>query len=94
MKREENYSLLKNNPQYDNLKVAIRVRPPLQREREEGIPFRSIAIVSQDHKSINLAELEQNLNENNEQDYQYLKLLNPNNLLSEHNLLFYHNFLS
>ena len=42
--------------QYDNLKVSIRIRPPLQREIEEGIPFRSIAIVSQDHKSISLAE--------------------------------------
>ena len=44
------------NPQFDNLRVAIRVRPPLPRETEEGIPFRSIAIVSQDHKSISLAE--------------------------------------
>ena len=44
------------NPQFDNLKVAIRVRPPLSRETEEGIPFRSIAIVSQDQKSISLAE--------------------------------------
>ena len=41
---------------YDNLRVAIRVRPPLNRETEEGIPFRSIAIVSEDHKSISLAE--------------------------------------
>ena len=44
------------NPQFDNLRVAIRVRPPLPRETEEGIPFRSIAIVSPDHKSISLAE--------------------------------------
>lgn len=51
--------MLKNTiplSQYDNLKVSIRVRPPLPRETEEGIPFRSIAIVSQDHKSISLAE--------------------------------------
>ena len=41
---------------YDNLRVAIRIRPPLNRETEEGIPFRSIAIVSEDHKSISLAE--------------------------------------
>ena len=41
---------------FDNLRVAIRIRPPLNRETEDGIPFRSIAIVSQDHKSINLAE--------------------------------------
>ena len=44
------------NAQYDNLRVAIRVRPPLNRETEEGIPFRSIAIVSEDHKSVSLAE--------------------------------------
>ena len=44
------------NENYDNLRVAIRVRPPLNRETEEGIPFRSIAIVSEDHKSISLAE--------------------------------------
>ena len=51
--------ILKNTiplSQYDNLRVAIRVRPPLPRETEDGIPFRSIAIVSQDHKSISLAE--------------------------------------
>ena len=51
--------MLKNTiplSQYDNLRVAIRVRPPLPRETEDGIPFRSIAIVSQDHKSISLAE--------------------------------------
>ena len=41
---------------YDNLRVSIRVRPPLNRETKEGIPFRSIAIVSEDHKSISLAE--------------------------------------
>ena len=41
---------------YDNLRVSIRVRPPLNRETQEGIPFRSIAIVSEDHKSISLAE--------------------------------------
>ena len=41
---------------YDNLRVSIRVRPPLNRETQEGIPFRSIALVSEDHKSISLAE--------------------------------------
>ena len=44
------------NPQFDNLRVAIRIRPPLPRETEPNIPFRSIAIVSSDHKSISLAE--------------------------------------
>ncbi len=44
------------NPQFDNVRVGIRVRPPLPRETEEGVPFRSIAIVSPDHKSISLAE--------------------------------------
>ena len=45
-----------NESSYDNLRVSIRVRPPLNRETQEGIPFRSIAIVSEDHKSISLAE--------------------------------------
>ena len=45
-----------NESAYDNLRVSIRVRPPLNRETQEGIPFRSIALVSEDHKSISLAE--------------------------------------
>ena len=45
-----------NDSSYDNLRVSIRVRPPLNRETQEGIPFRSIALVSEDHKSISLAE--------------------------------------
>jgi len=28
--------------QSDNLRVVIRIRPPLPRELEEGLPFRSI----------------------------------------------------
>lgn len=55
--KKDDYSLLnKNNTLFDNVKVAIRVRPPLPREREEGIPFRSIALVSEDHKCIRLVE--------------------------------------
>ena len=42
--------------QYDNIRVAVRIRPPMNRETEEGIPFRSIALVSEDHKSLSLAE--------------------------------------
>ena len=45
-----------NDSAYDNLRVSIRVRPPLNRETQEGIPFRPIALVSEDHKSISLAE--------------------------------------
>ena len=45
-----------NDSAYDNLRVSIRVRPPLNRETQEGISFRSIALVSEDHKSISLAE--------------------------------------
>ena len=29
-----------NDSAYDNLRVSIRVRPPLNRETQEGIPFR------------------------------------------------------
>jgi len=28
----------------DNLKVVIRIRPPLSRELEEGVPFRPIVL--------------------------------------------------
>lgn len=31
---------------FDTLRVVIRVRPPIQREIEEGLPFRSIVIKS------------------------------------------------
>ncbi len=37
-------NLLKTTTQTDNLKVVIRVRPALPREREKDVPFRSIVI--------------------------------------------------
>ena len=40
----------------DNLKVVIRVRPALPREIEENLPFRSIVLLSNESKSINLVE--------------------------------------
>ena len=41
-----------NNYSYDdNLKVYIRVRPPLMREKDSCLPFRSIASVSEDKKN-------------------------------------------
>ena len=42
--------------QSDNMKVMIRIRPPLPRETEPGIPFRSIAEVSENKKCISLVE--------------------------------------
>lgn len=42
--------------QSDNMKVMIRIRPPLPREMEPGVPFRSIAEVSDNKKSISLVE--------------------------------------
>jgi hypothetical protein len=39
---QENDSLMRTNMQTDNLKVVIRVRPPLAREMEDDLPFRSI----------------------------------------------------
>ena len=42
--------------QSDNMKVMIRVRPPLPRETEIGIPFRSIAEVSENKSSLSLVE--------------------------------------
>jgi hypothetical protein len=35
-------TLMRSTFQSDNLKVVIRVRPPLTRELEEDLPFRSI----------------------------------------------------
>ena len=40
----------------DNLKVYIRVRPPLMREKDSSLPFRSIASVSEDKRTISLIE--------------------------------------
>ena len=46
-----------NNYSYDdNLKVYIRVRPPLMREKDSSLPFRSIASVSEDKNTISLIE--------------------------------------
>ena len=46
-----------NNYSYDdNLKVYIRVRPPLMREKDSSLPFRSIASVSEDKRTISLIE--------------------------------------
>jgi hypothetical protein len=39
----------------DHLKVCIRIRPPLLREIEPNLPFRSIAVVSQ-NSQISLVE--------------------------------------
>ena len=41
---------------HDNLKVVIRVRPPLQRELEPDIQFRSTVLISKDKKSCSLIE--------------------------------------
>ena len=40
----------------DNLKVYIRIRPPLLREKDLTLPFRSIATVSEDKSTISLIE--------------------------------------
>ena len=46
IKNENDYgdtaSTFKSTNQFDNMKVAIRVRPALPREMEPGLPFRSI----------------------------------------------------
>ena len=42
--------------QYDNLKVVIRVRPPLPREMEPNVPFRSSVLVSKDNKGCSIVE--------------------------------------
>ena len=44
------------NSPTDNLKVAIRIRPPLSREMENNLPFRSIAIASKENNSCSLVE--------------------------------------
>ena len=45
-----------NNSYDDNLKVYIRVRPPLMREKDSSLPFRSVASVSEDKTTISLIE--------------------------------------
>ena len=45
-----------NNSYDDNLKVYIRIRPPLMREKDSSLPFRSIASVSEDKSTISLIE--------------------------------------
>jgi kinesin family protein 3/17 len=40
----------------DNMKVVIRLRPPLQRECVDGCDFRPIANVSMDNKSCSIME--------------------------------------
>ena len=40
----------------DNLKVAIRVRPPLSREMEKNLPFRAITVVSKENHTCSLVE--------------------------------------
>ena len=40
----------------DNLKVAIRVRPPLPREIEKNLPFRAITVVSKENHTCSLVE--------------------------------------
>ena len=51
---------LNNNQMYnsmnDNMKVMIRVRPPLPREIEFGVPFRSICEVSSNNTEITISE--------------------------------------
>ena len=44
------------NSPTDNLKVAIRIRPPLSREMENNLPFRSIAIANKENSSCSLVE--------------------------------------
>ena len=45
-----------NNNKEDNLKVAIRIRPPLQREIEKNLTFRPITIVDKENHSLSLEE--------------------------------------
>ena len=45
-----------NNSMNDNMKVMIRVRPPLPREIEFGVPFRSICEVSSNNTEITISE--------------------------------------
>ena len=45
-----------SNSPTDNLKVAIRIRPPLPREIEKNLPFRSIAITNKENNTCSLVE--------------------------------------
>ena len=50
------YSNNSFNSPTDNLKVAIRIRPPLSREIEKNLPFRSIALANKENNSCSLVE--------------------------------------
>ena len=52
-------NMIKNNSYVninDNMKVMVRIRPPLPREMEFGIPFRSICEISSDKKVLTILE--------------------------------------
>ena len=44
------------NSSTDNLKVAIRIRPPLLREVEKNLPFRSIVLTNKENNTCSLVE--------------------------------------
>ena len=51
-----NNNIQMNNSMNDNMKVMVRVRPPLPREIEFGVPFRSICEVSSNNTEITISE--------------------------------------
>ena len=53
---EQENKITNNNNDNENLKVMLRIRPPLPREIEFGIPFRSISEVSSDNKMVTIYE--------------------------------------
>ena len=53
---EQRKKSIQNYSYDDNLKVYIRIRPPLLREKDLTLPFRSIATVSEDKSTISLIE--------------------------------------
>ena len=54
---QQNNNLNQNNNKInDNMKVMVRIRPPLPREMEFGIPFRSISEVSSDNSMVTILE--------------------------------------
>ena len=81
-------NLTKNNSSTyinDNMKVMVRIRPPLPREMEFGIPFRSICETSSDKTMITILEYMGNSTDELERQHE---LINNPSIFQHHRFTF------
>ena len=69
----------------ENMRVMVRIRPPLPREIEYGIPFRAISEVSSDNKSLTIYEYLGSSNDELTRQHEFIQ--NPS-LFQQHNFTF------